>query len=69
MIHETSLLLLPLLSEVSSSKKAPRHWLFDNLVSSKSSGEMDQLWPPKDRATLTVVEQAKIKEVRQPRHG
>ena len=61
MIHETPLLLLLLLllPELSSSKKAPRHWLFDSWVSLKSSGEMDQLWPPKARATLTVVEQAK----------
>jgi hypothetical protein len=40
------------------SKIAPRHCPFESSVSLKSAGEMDQLLPPKERATLTVVEQA-----------
>lgn len=54
MIHETPLLFC----ELSISKKAPRHRLFDIFCSMKSSGEIDQFWPPKERATFTVVEQA-----------
>lgn len=37
---------------------APRHWLFDIWASLKSSEEMVHDWPPKEIATLTVVEQA-----------
>lgn len=61
MIHETSPLFC---RELSISKKAPRHWLLDSLVSLKSSGEIDQLWPPKESATLTVVEQAMESELK-----
>ena len=59
MTHETWLSLL--LCSGSSSEKAPRHWPLDSLATLKSSGEIDQLWPPKERATLTVVEQAEGK--------
>ena len=40
------------------SKIAPRHCPFESSVTLKSAEEMGQLLPPKERATLTVVEQA-----------
>jgi hypothetical protein len=47
----------PLLGPV-KVKMAPRHWLLETWASLKSSGEMDHVFPPKEIATLTVVEQA-----------
>jgi hypothetical protein len=40
------------------TKTAPRHSLFDIWATLKSSEEMAHDWPPKEIATLTVVEQA-----------
>jgi hypothetical protein len=40
------------------AKIEPRHSLFESSVSLKSFDEMGQVWPPKEKATLTVVEQA-----------
>ena len=54
MIHAGPI-LLELLENV---KMDPRHWLLDTCCNLKSLGEMDQVWPPKESVTLTVVEQA-----------
>jgi len=43
---------------VENVKTAPRHWLPEVCCNLKSSGEMDHVWPPKESATLTFVEQA-----------
>jgi hypothetical protein len=47
----------PLLGPV-NTKMAPTHWPLEIWANLKSSGEMDHVWPPKEIATLTVVEQA-----------
>lgn len=51
----------PLLESVfpeENMKTDPTHWSFDDWVNLKSDGAMDHVWPPKERATVTEVEQA-----------
>jgi hypothetical protein len=43
------------LPPVFSSKNAPTHWEEVSFVSWKSAGEMGQLGPPNEMATLTAV--------------
>jgi hypothetical protein len=55
MIHAGPTMLEELVENV---KTAPRHWLLEICCSLKSSEDMGHVWPPKESATLTVVEQA-----------
>jgi hypothetical protein len=47
-----------LLLDPEYTKMDPTHWPLEICAELKSVGEIDQDWPPKENATLTVVEHA-----------